>query len=35
MVHNAQERSLLAGAQIADIYTDPYELKDLRKIART
>jgi NAD(P)H-flavin reductase/ferredoxin len=35
MVHSAQERSLLAGAHIADIYTDPYELKDLRKIART
>ncbi len=35
MVHSAQERARFAGAQIADIYTDPYELKDLRKIART
>jgi NAD(P)H-flavin reductase/ferredoxin len=35
MVHSAKDRSLLAGAKIEDIYTDPYELKDLRKIART
>ncbi|MBT5939698.1 MAG: 2Fe-2S iron-sulfur cluster binding domain-containing protein [Rhodospirillaceae bacterium] len=35
MVHSAQERALTAGAQMTDIYTDPYELKELRKEPRT
>ena len=34
MVHSAKDRAVLAGAEIADIYTDPYELRDLRKISR-
>jgi NAD(P)H-flavin reductase/ferredoxin len=34
MVHSAHEKALSSGAQIADILTDPYELKDLRKLPR-
>jgi len=35
MVNSAKDRALTAGARIADIYTDPYELKDLRKKPRS
>jgi hypothetical protein len=34
MVHSAKARALVAGAGLADIYLDPYELKDLRKTPR-
>jgi NAD(P)H-flavin reductase/ferredoxin len=34
MVYSAKDRALAAGAGTADIYTDPYELKDLRKTPR-
>ncbi len=34
MVNNAKDCALAAGAKITDIYTDPYELKDLRKMPR-
>ena len=34
MVHSAKTRALGAGAALADIYLDPYELKDLRKLPR-
>lgn len=34
MVRSATEHALSAGAGIADIYADPYELKDLRKTPR-
>jgi NAD(P)H-flavin reductase/ferredoxin len=34
MVHSAQARAISAGAHIGDIFTDPYELKDLRKEPR-
>lgn len=35
MVNRAKERARSMGAQIEDIYTDPYELKDLRKKPRS
>ncbi len=35
MVSSARDRAVTAGAQIADIFTDPYELKDLRKTPRS
>ena len=35
MVHSAKDRALAIGASMADIYTDPYELKDLRKEPRS
>ncbi|NQV54607.1 MAG: 2Fe-2S iron-sulfur cluster binding domain-containing protein [Rhodospirillales bacterium] len=35
MVHCANDRALRAGAAIADIYTDPYELKELRETPRS
>ncbi len=31
MVYSAQNRSISAGVEISDIYTDPYEMKDLRQ----
>jgi NAD(P)H-flavin reductase len=34
MVNSAKDRALKAGAGVTDIYTDPYELKDLRKEPR-
>ena len=35
MVYDANQSALSAGADITDIYTDPYELKDLRKTIRS
>lgn len=35
MVNSAKDRARSMGAQIEDIYTDPYELKDLRKTPRS
>jgi NAD(P)H-flavin reductase/ferredoxin len=35
MVYGGRDRAVAAGARIADIYADPYELKDLRKIPRS
>lgn len=35
MVNSAQDRARGFGARIEDIYTDPYELKDLRKKTRS
>jgi len=34
MVHSAKDRALAAGASVENIYTDPYEMKDLRKVSR-
>jgi NAD(P)H-flavin reductase len=34
MVHDMQRRAFLAGASLADIYIDPFELRDLRKKPR-
>ncbi len=34
MVYSGQNRSIEAGAEVSDIYTDPYELKDLRSKSR-
>jgi len=35
MVNSAKDRALAASAEVVDIYTDPYELKDLRKQPRS
>lgn len=35
MVYSGRDQALTAGARIADIYADPYELKDLRKKPRS
>lgn len=35
MVYGGQERAVSAGAQITDVYADPFELKDLRKMPRS
>ncbi len=35
MVEGARARAIAAGAKIEDIYSDPYELKDLRKVPRS
>ena len=35
MVYGGRDRAVAAGAHIADIYADPYELKDLRKKPRS
>lgn len=34
MVHSAKKRAYLAGAALADIYGDPFELRDLRTMER-
>lgn len=34
MVYGARDRAVGAGASLADIYTDPFELKDLRQAPR-
>ena len=35
MVYGGRDRAVTSGAQITDIYADPYELKDLRIIPRS
>ena len=35
MVNSAKDRALNMEARLEDIYTDPYELKDLRKKPRS